>query len=88
MRATAFGLLNVGSGIAAYLALAWYIESTSHTVVLKPAFFVSVLGFATLFATALRVAWTSWRGWSIPIAVGIVVTTVFALYLLYFLPFP
>jgi hypothetical protein len=87
-RASLFGVLCVGAGIAAYLALAWYIEATSHTVRFKLAFYLSTLSFAVLFAMALRLAWSHWKGWSVPLAVVAMVATDFGLYLLYFLPFP
>ena len=87
-RASLFGLSCVGSGVAAYLALAWYIDATSHTVAFRPAFYISSVCFALLLTPALRLAWPFWRSWTIPVAILLAMATVFVLVLLFFLPFP
>ena len=87
-RSSLFGVLCVGAGIAAYLTIAWYIEATSHTVPLRVSFYIALISFGLLAASALRLAWSHWKGWSVPIVVVVVGATIFVLYLRFFLPFP
>ena len=83
-----FGLLSVAAGVCAYLTVAYFIEATSHTVPLKPVFYVFGLGWAVASVAALRMAWRDWKGWSIPAFLALMTAMVFVLYLLFFLPFP